>query len=299
MEKDVYGILVDKIVRYSGLSSDEIERKVEVKKAKLSGLISREGAAQIVAAELGISFENERSKINELSQGMKRASVVGKITRIFPVREYNKNGRSGKVASFMLGDETSNVRVTLWDVNHISLIEKNVLTEGAVVEIRGASVKNGELSLGAFSDIKMSNEKFDSVKERAPLTIGNFSSATENAQMQTRAFIVQTFEPRFFDSKKNPGEKGVLLNVVLDDGTATMRSVLFGENIKKLFGVSQEELFSLDVLNAKRAEIIGEEKLFTGLFRTNSFSQSLEFSVQGVDEFVLDALVKEFEAKSA
>ena len=247
---DVYASLVEKIARYSGLPAADIEAKVDVKKAKLSGLISKEGAAQIVAAELGISFENERSKINELAEGMRRASVVGKITRIFPVREYNKNGRQGKVASFMIGDETSNVRVTLWDVNHISLIEKNVLAEGASVEIRGASVKNGELSLSAFSDIKISSEKFDSVKERAPLTIGNFASAVENAQMQMRAFIVQTFEPRFFDSKRNPGEKGVLLNIVLDDGTATMRSVLFGENICKLLGVSQEELFSLELLNS-------------------------------------------------
>ena len=295
---DVYANLVEKIAKYSGLPVAEIEAKVEAKKAKLSGLISKEGAAQIVAAELGISFENERSKINELTEGMRRASVVGKITKIFPVREFNKNGRQGKVASFMIGDETSNVRVTLWDANHISLIEKNVLAEGTAVEIRGANVKKGELSLSAFSDIKISSEKFDSVKERAPLTIGNFASAVENAQMQTRAFIVQTFEPRFFDSKKNPGEKGVLLNIVLDDGTSTMRSVLFGENIKKLFGVSQEELFSLEVLNAKRAEIIGEEKLFTGLFRTNSFSQSLEFSVQGVEDFALEGLIKEMEVKS-
>src|SRR3989344_611933 len=292
---DVYAQLVEKIARYSGLPSAEIEVKVEAKKAKLSGLISREGAAQIVAAELGISFENERSKINELSEGMRRAFVVGKITRIFSVREYNKNGRQGKVASFMIGDETSNVRVTLWDVNHIALIEKNVLAEGTAVEIRGASVKKGELSLSAFSDIKISSEKFDSVKERAPLTIGNFASAAENVQTQTRAFIVQTFEPRFFDSKKNPGEKGVLLNIVLDDGTATMRSVLFGENIKKLLSVEDKDLFSLDVLNSKRAEIIGEEKLFTGLFRMNSFSNSLEFSVRGIEDFSVESLVKELE----
>ena len=293
----MYAQLVEKISRYSGLPSLEIEQKVEVKKAKLSGLISREGAAQIVAAELGISFENERSKINELSEGMRRAFVVGKITNIFPVREYNKNGRSGKVASFMIGDETSNIRVTLWDVNHISLIERDVLKEGSVVEIRGASVKRGELSLSAFADVKISNEKFDSVKERAPLATGNFASAAENMQMQARAFIVQTFEPRFFDSKRNEGEKGVLINIVLDDGTATMRSVFFGENIKKLLGVTQEELFSLDVLNAKRAELIGEEKLFTGLFRMNSFSNSLEFSVNSVDDILLDVLIKELEAK--
>lgn len=282
---DNYSILLEKISRYSGLSSAEIEEKVESKKAKLSGLISREGAAQIVAAELGISFENEVVKINELSNGLRRANVIGKITSTFPVREFSKNGRSGKFASFTLGDETSNTRVVLWDSNHVSLIEDGSLAQGNVVEIRGASFKNNELHLSAFSDIKVSDAKLDSVKETAQLVSGNFEDACEGALIKARAFIVQTFEPRFFDSKKNEGEKGVLLNIVLDDGTATMRSVLFGENIKKLLSVEDKDLFSLDVLNSKRAEIIGDEKIFSGGFRMNSFSNSLEFSVRGIEDF--------------
>ena len=49
---DNYEKLLDRISRSSGLAKEEIEKKVEAKKAKLSGLISKEGAAQIVAAEL-------------------------------------------------------------------------------------------------------------------------------------------------------------------------------------------------------------------------------------------------------
>lgn len=296
---DAYDNLVEKISRYSGLSIEEIDKKVEAKKSKLSGLISKEGAAQIVAAELGISFENELIKVNELTNGLRRANVVGKITKLFPVKEFNKNGRSGKFASFMLGDETSNVRVVLWDSNHVSLIESGDIVEGRVVEIKGASVKNGELHVSAFSDIKPSDQKLDSVKESGSVSAksGNFSDAKEGEFVNVRAFIVQTFEPRFFDSKKNEGEKGVLLNVVLDDGSATMRSVLFGENIKKLLSVNDEELFSLEALNEKRSEIIGDERIFTGNFRMNSFSNSLEFSVRGIEEFSITDAIKELEQK--
>ncbi len=295
---DNYANLVEKIARHSGISAQEIDKKVEAKKSKLSGLISKEGAAQIVAAELGISFENERSKINELTDGMRRASILGKITKIFPVKEYNKNGKSGKVASFFAGDETSSTRVTLWDVSHISLIEKKQLVEGDVVEIRGASVKNGELQLSTFSDIKKSSESMNVVKEKVMPVSGSFKDASEGAVISTRAFIVQTFEPRYFESKKREGEKGVLLNVVLDDGTATMRSVMFGENIKKLLSVSDEELFSLDTLNAKRADIIGDEKIFSGNFRMNSFSNNIEFSVNGISDFSVEELVKDMESKT-
>ena len=158
-------------------------------------------------------------------------------------------------------------------------------------------MKNGELHVSAFSDIKPSEKKFDSVKETTTTSAGNFAEAKEGSFVNVRAFIVQTFEPRFFDSKKNEGEKGVLLNVVLDDGYATMRSVLFSENIKKLLSVSDSDLFSLDVLNSKRAEIIGDEKVFTGSFRMNSFSNNLEFSVRNIEDFSIDEVVKDLEVQ--
>lgn len=293
---DAYTSLVEKISKHSQMSIDEIEKKVDAKKSKLSGLISKEGAAQIVAAELGISFENEMLKIKELTEGLRRANVIGKITRVFPVKEFSKNGRSGKFASFTLGDETSNVRVVLWDSNHVGLIESGNLAQGSVIEIRGASVKNGEIHVSAFSDIKPSDRKFDSVKETVAPTSGNFGEAKEGAFVNVRAFIVQTFEPRFFDSKKNEGEKGVLLNIVLDDGHATMRSVLFGDSIKRLLNVNDGELFSLDILNSKRAEIIGEEKMFTGSFRMNSFSNNLEFSIRGIEDFSVEDVIKNLES---
>ncbi|MEM4271924.1 MAG: replication factor A, partial [Candidatus Pacearchaeota archaeon] len=89
---DNYEKLVEKICKLSNLSKEEIERKVEAKKAKLSGLISKEGAAQIVAAELGLNLDKERLKISELAHGMRKANILGKIIDISPVRQFSKNG---------------------------------------------------------------------------------------------------------------------------------------------------------------------------------------------------------------
>ena len=63
---DNYEKLVERIAKSASLSIEEIERKIEAKKAKLSGLISKEGAAQIVAAELGVNFDQEKLKLSEL-----------------------------------------------------------------------------------------------------------------------------------------------------------------------------------------------------------------------------------------
>jgi len=91
-----YERLIERISKSADITKDEIERRIEAKRAKLSGLISKEGAAQIIAAEIGISFEAERLKISELVQGMRRANVMGQITKVFPIREFKKNDREGK-----------------------------------------------------------------------------------------------------------------------------------------------------------------------------------------------------------
>ena len=119
-----YEKILDRVSRVSGIEREELERRVEMKRMKLSGLISREGSLQIIAAELGISFENEKLKINELLPGMRRINVSGKIISLSPVRIFKtKRGDEGKVVNLLVADETSNIKVVLWDTNHISLIE--------------------------------------------------------------------------------------------------------------------------------------------------------------------------------
>src|SRR3990167_1169241 len=129
-----YQKLVELIAQYSGLDVGEIERRIEAKQAKLSGLISKEGAAQVIAAELNINFDNQLIKISQIVPGMRKINVVGKIIKMFPIREYNKNGRSGRIGSFVLADETSNIRTVIWDENQIDLIDKGELFENCCVE---------------------------------------------------------------------------------------------------------------------------------------------------------------------
>jgi len=74
MVDENYDKILDRIAKSSGVEKEELERRVEAKRAKLAGLISKEGAAQVIAAELGISFDNEKLKINELLPGMRKVN---------------------------------------------------------------------------------------------------------------------------------------------------------------------------------------------------------------------------------
>jgi len=309
---DNYDQLVERISSSAGISSEEIERKVEAKRAKLSGLVSKEGAAQIVAAELGINFDQEKMKISQLVHGMKRINITGKILRIFPVREFNKNGRSGKVANLQVADDSSNTRVVLWDTNHISLIENEKLKEGDVIEISNGSVRDSEIHLSSFSDIKKSKEKIDNVITEKVYASKNLKDVKSGENLKVRALIVQMFEPRYFEVCPDCGKKVVdsicvshdkvvpkkraLLNLVLDDGSETIRCVLFGEDINKL-GLSDEEIFSLEEFSKKRDSFIGEEKIFTGNIRSNKLYNTTEMIIDGVNDFDPSEIIKELEAK--
>ena len=73
--------LVGKIKKESNISEDEINEKVNDKMKQLSGLISKEGAAHIVANELGIKlFESFSGKlqIKNIVAGLRNVETIGK-----------------------------------------------------------------------------------------------------------------------------------------------------------------------------------------------------------------------------
>lgn len=306
-----YGKLLDKIAKSSGLNREEIERRVEAKRAKLSGLISYEGAAQVVAAELGISFDNEKMKIEELISGMRKANVLAKVIKLFPVRTFVKNGKEGKVANLIVGDETSNMKVVLWDTNHIELIENGSLREEVVVEIKNASVRGNELHLGSFSDLKITKEVIDNVKKDKIFREKNISDFKLSDNVSVRAFVVQAFEPKIFNvcpeckkkailenehyvciehGKVSP-ERRILMNLVVDDGTETIRTVMFNDSLKQI-GIDSE---NFSHITEKKQELLGREMVFSGDVRLNKFFNNPEFVVEKVEEPKLDLLLQELE----
>ena len=305
-----YDKILEKISNASGLEKQEIEQKVESKIQKLSGLISKEGAAQVVAAELGISFDNEKLKVDELLPGMRRVNIVGKVINIFPVRTFVRNNQENKVANFILADETSNVKVVLWDTHHIGLLEKNQIIKGSVVEIINGNVRDNEIHLGSFSELKLSNENLGEVKTEMVLKQKNIEDFKISDNVKVRAFIVQIFDPKFFEvcpeckkkvelenensvckehGKVIP-EKRALMNIVLDDGTETIRAVLFHEALQKLGIDLDSESFS-----TQKNNFVGKEMVFSGNVRNNRFFNNPEFIISNICEVNLDELIENLE----
>lgn len=304
-----YQQLVEFISDNSGVSVDEIERKVEAKQAKLAGLISKEGAAQVIAAELNINFDKQLIKISQMVPGMRNINLIGKIIELFPIREYNKNGRSGKIGSFVLADDTSNVRTVLWDENHIELIAKGEINQEIFVEINNASIRNGELHLGSFSEIKVSEKTIDKIVTEKPVLEKKIIDLNPNDNAAIRAFVVNMFEPKFFEvcpecrkkavngecneHGKVVPEKRSLLSLVIDDGTDNMRATIFSEVLGKI--MSKEELEKPELFAGRKKDFLGKEMIVKGQVRRNQMFDSNDFIISEFEDINIGELIEELE----
>jgi len=233
---------------------------------------------------------------------------------MFPVREYKKENREGKIGNFMVADETGMVRMVLWDANHIGLIETGTLKEGESIEVSNATVRNSEMHLTSFSDIKVSETKLNEVKTSYEFREKPIADFKLGENVSTRAFIVQAFEPKFFfvcpeckgkvidtgdgaiceKHGRVAPDKRVLLSIVIDDGTGNTRAILFSENVEKLLSKEQ-----LENPGTARDTLLGEEILFSGNVRQNKLFNNQELFISGLERINVEKLIENLEKAKA
>ena len=133
--------VIKKISEAKGLSEEDIREKIKTKMSELEGLVSEEGAAYIIASELGVQLlegieKKGRLKVKDVLIGMRSLDIAGRVVRKFQVSIFKRKDKTeGKVGSFVIGDDTGELRVVLWDAA-TEWLDK--LKENDVVLITGA-----------------------------------------------------------------------------------------------------------------------------------------------------------------
>ncbi len=316
-----YDEIISTIVEKSGLSREEIESKVKEKIDKLSGLVSKEGAAHIVANELGVQIiekvaEATQLEIKNIVEGLRNVCVVGKVVRKFEVKTFDRrDGSQGKVGSLILADQTGTVRVVFWN-DHIEDFDK--ISEGDVLEVKNAYARKNKLSgnielqlnsnsnltinpEGVSVDVEVNNNYEKAVRK----DIKDLSEDDSNVELL--ATIVSVFDIHFFEvcptcnkRLKNVDGKFVcdehgeveptyraVLNLILDDSSDTIRAVFFNNQIKRLLNLSDEELITLkdepEKFSEVKNELLGKIIKVIGRTNKNEMFDRLEFVVNLVN----------------
>ena len=134
MIKLSYEQILEKIQSQTKKPASEIESLVHNKLKQLSDLISKEGAAHIIANELKVKLYDKiegKQKIKDLVSGMNSIDVLAKVISSYGIREFQKDNRKGKVATLFIGDETGSSRAVIWDEKLMSDFEK--INEGDIL----------------------------------------------------------------------------------------------------------------------------------------------------------------------
>lgn len=304
--------IIQKIREKTGMTQEEVRDKIKQKMQQLAGLISEEGAGHILANENSIKlFEEEsgRLKIAHLLPGMRNVEIAGRIQDIFEVRTFQKEERTGKVGSFMIGDETGLIRVVLWGDQTEKL---RGLEKGVVVKIQFVYIKDNqgrkEVHLRDNSNmiINPPDEVVGEVKKRAFTRKGVYELAEER-DVELLGNIMQIFDLKFFEvcphcnKRARPEQQGFICqthgmveptfsyvtNLVLDDGTGTIRTVFFANQLQHLLQKKHQEIMSLKDNQQGFEELkkifLGKMIKISGNVNKNKMFDRLEFMVQQVD----------------
>ncbi len=282
--------ITQKIAEDKGISQEEVKKKIDSKLEELSGLISEEGAAHIVANEYGVDLMKQEglSKIEKLVAGMKSVSLNAKVLRTYEIRTFEKSEGQGKVSRALVGDETGVTMLVLWDEN-ASLLEK--IKEDDVLSIKNVDVRENR----GFTEIHASkNSVFDVNPEGVNVEVKKSSSEVkqkkiselteEDTNAEVFVTIVQVFDPKFFQMKD--GTEGAVLNLFVDDGSDNIRCVLWKEQILSLLNTNEEELKkykdNLEGFEEVKTDLLGKMVKFRGRVQKNKMFERLELVVYGM-----------------
>jgi len=309
-----YSEIIAKIKEKTNLSDSDLDSRVKMKLDQLSGLISKEGAAHIIANELGVKIFDKVSgklKIKDILAGMRDVETLGKVQQVFDVREFNTNGRQGKVGNFVIGDETDSIRIVCWG-NQADNLSK--LSQNAVVKIVSGYVRDNqgrkEIHLNDRSKLIINppGETVGDVKQQTQRAtadrkkISELTEGTENTELL--GTIVRVFEPKFFEVCPQCGKRarqreesfmcethGVVtpdfsyvLNFFLDDGSDNIRVVCFRNQAERLLAMNKEQVLKYknnpSEFEVVKNNLLGNMVRVVGKTTKNAMFDRLEFISQ-------------------
>ncbi len=310
-----YEQILQKIEEHTKLSQEDITAKINEKLTQLSGLISKEGAAHIIANQLGVKLVEKTSgklQIKNILIGMRDVETVGKVQAVYEVKEFQTQSGSGKVGAFMLGDETGLIRIVLWGSQTDKISE---IKEGDIIKIQNGYVKNNqnrkEVHLNDRSKLLVNpeGETIGDVKSfKREITRKKISELQDNdLNVELMGTIVQSYEPRFFEICPSCGRRAkptedkyvcqqhgnvepgfsYVMNVFLDDGSDNARIVFFRNQAQHLTGKGHEELLVFkekpEDFDSIKTDLLGKIIKVVGRVKSNENFGRMDFIAEQVN----------------
>jgi replication factor A1 len=230
------------------LKEDQLREMVKNRKEEAGGLLTDEGAAHIVAYELGVTLEGKERfdteiHIENLSQGINDISITGRVLLIGSTRSFTrKDGSEGKVKKLLIGDSTGFVDVTVWDDKTATVTEEEIKPD-EIVRVSHAYVREGlygqlELNVGKRGSI---SKILDKSSKKYP-QIQDYFRSIESIREDTKFLSLKGKIKQIYSSsefKRTDGTDGKVQRILLSDNTGDIICVFWDEKVELVnnFGI--------------------------------------------------------------
>lgn len=248
--------IIERILSASrDLTREEVLKRIEEKKKEADGYFTDEGAARMVASDLGVEVTREAFRpevlINDLVSGLNDVTITGRVITVYPVKRFTRSDKTeGKVAHLIITDKSGSLKGVLWD-QKANLIEERHIEPGQIIKVAHGYVREGfdgrpELHVGKRGEIRVSPP--EAAPQEYPLVasflqkIGDVDKGTRKASVLG---IVQSGSP-VSTFKRRDGSQGKVRRLQLRDETGQISLVLWDDKV--------DELSSVDVGDCLKVE---------------------------------------------
>jgi ssDNA-binding replication factor A large subunit len=233
------------------INLEQIKELIEEKKRKIgAGYLTDQGALFLVAADLGVSFDNvQRTKrgIKDLYIGARDLDLTVRLLSSYPIRVFTKKDTNASIENRTISvyDAGGSIKVRLWD-NLTHVIEENGLKPGDLMQINNCYVKsalNGKpiINIGEGGNIYPSEGNDASIPDLDNITsnVDNIRTEKDNAVISGLISSI----PRIIEFSDSRGKRKKSLQTMIsnESGDRKLRVALWNvdeDSLPRIFQVN-------------------------------------------------------------
>jgi len=229
------------------LTRDEVLVMVEEKKKEAEGYFTTEGAARIVASELGVEILKEPFKpeimIRDLVSGLNDVTIIGRIIIVYPTKTFTRPVKTGKVARLLIADKSGMLKAIFWN-DKANLVEDGRVKQGEIVRILHGYAREGldgklEVHVGLRGSLQISpsgiiNHEYPPV-EHFFNKIGDITRKSVDTNVLG---IVDYIHPVSVFVRKN-GTQGKMRKLILRDETDQITIIFWNKKVDEIWEVKR------------------------------------------------------------
>ncbi|MFX1273621.1 MAG: hypothetical protein ACFFBP_23090 [Promethearchaeota archaeon] len=286
---DLYQALIN-----AGMTESEIEHQINKKAQILGGFMSNEAILFVIAKEMGVNIRGTNNNLEDIDfmeedfdyddftidislveDGMSSIVIIGRIERIYPIREFTrKDGTKGIVGSFTINDGSGSIKIVLWD-SQVDVMKNDYFMFNEIVRIIGGYSKMGikdqlEVHLGKKGKIILApleedvNKKIPKLfREYMKSSILDLNPIKISVALEKDGFITNisgiVHIEEFLEKISKNGEKTFLLRFYLSDDSDSIQVIAWG----------------MDAVNCLKQMIDGDEIMLSNvIIKENSYTRT-------------------------